>query len=323
MNRKTGKIFHQTFQDMVEHLTEKDLLVLNDTRVVPARLHGRKDTGGKIELLILDYVGGCKALQERGAFESDCLVKASKRPVPGSLLLFDGGLKATVTAFQDGVYRVRFDSAGKFEDTLEKIGQIPLPPYIRRNRKQDATADDRKCYQTIYAKNKGAVAAPTAGLHFTRELLERLWEKGVVTATLTLHVGYGTFVPVRVKDIRDHRMHAERYSISRQAAEAVNAARGEGRRIVAVGTTAVRTLEYASDNRGRVLPGAGACDLFIYPGYRFKSVDAMITNFHLPQSTLLMLVSAFAGRENIFSAYHEAIREKYRFFSYGDAMFIH
>jgi S-adenosylmethionine:tRNA ribosyltransferase-isomerase len=236
----------------------------------------------------------------------------------GTRFVFDAGLSGTVVAAGEGTCRVEFSGGEHFDALLDRVGHVPLPPYIRR---ADAPAD-RSAYQTVYAAVRGAVAAPTAGLHFTSALLDGLRAMGVVTAPITLHVGYGTFAPVRAADIREHRMHAERFSIPAATAAAVHAARTNGKRVVAVGTTAVRTLEFAADPQGRVAAGSGTCDLFIYPGFRFKAVDAVITNFHLPKSTLLMLVSAFAGRENILNAYREAVRERYRFYSYGDAMLI-
>ena len=312
LDRKTGSWGHRRFADLADLLNAGDLLVLNNTRVVPGRLLGHKESGGKVEILILDYARGFRDKI------FDCLIKSSKRPKPGSLLLFERDLTARVVSVSPTTCRVAFEDQDRFDRILQEIGHIPLPPYIRR-----ADADkDRQTYQTVYASDKGAIAAPTAGLHFTDALLEKLTGKGVQTVYLTLHVGYGTFVPVRVDDIRRHQMHAEWFGLSSSTAEMLNRAKSQGRRIVAVGTTSVRTLEYCTDPKGHVTAQSGMCDLFIYPGYRFKLVDAMITNFHLPQSTLLMLVSAFAGREKILSAYAEAVREKYRFFSYGDAMFI-
>ncbi|MBW2012103.1 MAG: tRNA preQ1(34) S-adenosylmethionine ribosyltransferase-isomerase QueA, partial [Deltaproteobacteria bacterium] len=238
------------------------------------------------------------------------------------MLLFDHGLRAEVMGFEDGVYTLRFLSTEDFETLLYRIGDMPLPPYIKRGEGKETPCDDRTSYQTIYASQKGAVAAPTAGLHFSGDLFDKLKSKGIRVAEITLHVGYGTFLPVRVSDIREHKMHSEFFSISGKTADLINHAKKEGRRIVAVGTTTVRTLEYASDTDGHIVAGTGNCDLFIYPGYQFKAVDAMITNFHLPKSTLLMLVSALAGRTGILNAYQEAIRNKYRFYSYGDAMLI-
>jgi S-adenosylmethionine:tRNA ribosyltransferase-isomerase len=317
LDRRTGEVAHRRFGALPEILDESDLLVINDTAVVPARLMGRKETGGRAELLILDYTPtppGADPVHR-------CLIRASKRPRPGSRLRFDEGLVAEVLEVDGGAGRVRFSGTADFDATLHRIGRVPLPPYIRRNG-GGAPCDDRTAYQTVYAVRKGAVAAPTAGLHFTEALLRRLADRGVEIARITLHVGPGTFVPVRADDIRDHRMEAERFEVPEASAEAVNRARAEGRRVVAVGTTCVRTLEGTADDSGRVRAGAGTCDLFIYPGYRFRVVDAMITNFHLPESTLLMLVSAFAGRETILSAYRTAIEAGYRFYSYGDAMLI-
>nr|WP_281432476.1 tRNA preQ1(34) S-adenosylmethionine ribosyltransferase-isomerase QueA [Desulfatitalea alkaliphila] len=310
--RRTGAVHHHRFDDIADLLAPGDVLVLNNTRVVPGRLLGRKETGGKVEVLILDYAQGAA----RGVFT--CMLKASKRPRTGSRLHFERGLTAEVVAVNDQTATLSFSGAADFEQTLDAIGHMPLPPYIRR---EDGAAD-RDTYQTVYATQKGAIAAPTAGLHFTRPLLDRLTERGIRTVQLTLHVGYGTFVPVRCDDIRQHRMHSEWFTLPPETAAAINAAKQQGHRVVAVGTTCVRTLEFCATAQGTVTPRSGACDLYIYPGYHFKLVDAMITNFHLPKSTLLMLVSAFAGRERILRAYGEAVKERYRFFSYGDGMII-
>ena len=256
-----------------------------------------------------------------GDFECTCLIKASKRPQVGTILIFDEGLTGQVTGFQDSTFSVRFTCKDNFDHVLNKIGKIPLPPYIRREG-ENAPCNDKEKYQTVYAAAKGAIAAPTAGLHFSKKLLEKLKNKGISTVEITLHVGYGTFLPVRSNDIRRHRMHSEHFSVPEETARTVNTARKEGRRVIAVGTTSVRTLEYAADDEGKLLSGTGKCDLFICPGYEFKIIDAMITNFHLPKSTLLMLVSAFAGREKVLAAYQEAIKKRYRFYSYGDAMLI-
>jgi S-adenosylmethionine:tRNA ribosyltransferase-isomerase len=250
-------------------------------------------------------------------------VKASKRPRPGSWLRFADELQAKVLDSGNGVCTLEFWAAGSFEPLLYKVGQVPLPPYIKRDSGQMAPCDDMASYQTVYASRKGAVAAPTAGLHFTSRLLSELRAGGIKIVELTLHVGYGTFMPVRAADIRQHQMHSEQFSISAATAETINAARSVGNRVIAVGTTCVRTLEYAADANGKIEAGGGNCDLFIYPGYRFKIVDGLITNFHLPKSTLLMLVTAFAGRQNVMDAYREAIRCRYRFYSYGDAMIIY
>jgi S-adenosylmethionine:tRNA ribosyltransferase-isomerase len=317
LHKETGELSHHKFYDICDLLLPKDLLVLNDTRVIPARLFGKKKTGGKAEVFILDYPGTHENTGDN-ELVLRCLIKASKGPKNGAPLFFGQGLQGRVMDGQNGIYTVTFSSTNNFERLLDKIGHVPLPPYIKRN----DCKDDRTSYQTVYASKKGAVAAPTAGLHFSKELLKKIEKKGIKIVTVTLHVGYGTFLPVRVSDIRDHKIHSEWYSISEEAAQIINRAKMKGRRIIAVGTTCVRTLEYASDQRGNVAHGSGNCDLFIYPGYRFKVVDAMITNFHLPKSTLLMLVSAFAGRENILNAYQSAIDKQYRLFSYGDAMFI-
>jgi S-adenosylmethionine:tRNA ribosyltransferase-isomerase len=248
-------------------------------------------------------------------------VKSSKPLKPGSEILFDRQLKAVVIEGRSGVYTLDFRFHGRFDDLLYRYGKVPLPPYIKRH-PDNSAVDDSQTYQTVYASQKGAVAAPTAGLHFTRRLLAQIRSRGVQIVHITLHVGHGTFLPVRVSDIRDHRMHAERFFIPQTCADVVNHARQQGQRIIAVGTTCVRTLEFAANSAGHLIAGGGDCDLFIYPGFEFKIVDGLVTNFHLPQSTLLMLVSAFAGRENILAAYREAIKQKYRFYSYGDAMVI-
>ncbi len=318
MDRGTGRLSHHKFQDIYEFLCPSDVLVINNTQVIPARLTGKKDTGGKAEILILDY--GEDSGQPAQDREMNCLVKTSKRPKPGTRLFFDQGLTAEIISFHEGMSVVKFSCPGDFEETLYRIGKVPLPPYIRRN--TAAPCDDHTAYQTVYASQKGAVAAPTAGLHFSEPLLEKIRSKGVKAVAITLHVGYGTFLPVRVSDIREHRIHAEWYSVSGTAAETINRTKAGGGRVVAVGTTCVRTLEYVTDAEGKIRSGSGKCDLFIYPGYIFKITDAMITNFHLPESTLLMLVSAFAGRENLLDAYNEAVSQGYRFYSYGDAMFI-
>ena len=323
MDRNSCRCSHSVFSDLAGWLSPDDVLVINDTAVIPGRLHGRKDSGGKIEVLISDYAGGCKTDCEAGSFVCQCLVKASKRPKPGTWFYFDQGLKAQVIESRNGTHTVKFHHHGDFDDLIYRIGEVPLPPYIKRNRKQPISSVDRTAYQTVYASRKGAIAAPTAGLHFTDGLLGKLKSRGVSIIPITLHIGYGTFSPVRESDIRNHKMHAERFVIPKASADCLNRARDAGKRIIVVGTTCVRTLEYAATDAGEIVAGSGRCDLFIYPGYRFKVVNAMITNFHLPNSTLLMLVSAFAGRENILNAYQEAIRRNYRFYSYGDAMFIY
>ncbi len=312
LDRGSGQWAHGQFSDLVDMLNPGDLLVLNNTKVINGRLLGHKESGGKVEVLILDYAQGIR----HNRFE--CMVRASKRPKPRSRLFFDQGLEAEVMAVHSNTCQIAFSGAISLDQALEEIGHVPLPPYIERK----DNPQDRIQYQTVYAEEKGAIAAPTAGLHMTDAMLDRLHHKGVETAFITLHVGYGTFVPVRVEDIRQHQMHAEWFSLDTSVADAANRAKARGRRVVAVGTTSVRTLEFCAAENGQIAPQSGMCDLFIYPGYQFRAVDAMITNFHLPQSTLLMLVSAFAGRKKVLAAYAEAVREKYRFFSYGDAMMI-
>jgi S-adenosylmethionine:tRNA ribosyltransferase-isomerase len=324
LQRQTGRISHHRFGELADLLDPSDLLVINDTRVIPARLIGQKTSGGKVELLILDYADPSRQGPpvSGGQRVYRCLIKGSKGLKPGAWLSFGADLKAQLLELEQGVGRVRFNAAGDFESVLERIGKVPLPPYIKRDPIQDPAIDDRQAYQTVYAAQKGAIAAPTAGLHFSKRHLAQLRSRGIGIVPVTLHVGYGTFSPVRVKDIRRHLMHAETFCISAQTAAAVNQAKAEGRRVVAVGTTSVRTLESFTNSDGSVRSGWGLCDLFIYPGFRFQVIDGLITNFHLPRSTLLMLVSAFAGRERILSAYQAAVERQYRFFSYGDAMLI-
>lgn len=325
LDRGSGTFGHHHFRDIINLLSPGDLLVINDTKVIPGRLFGRKASGGKVETLILDYADGTTGKTSEGEKEriQRCLIKSSKRLRPGTWIQYAPDLKAEVLAYADGIADLRFVCRKEFEEALHNIGKVPLPPYIRRDyAQQNDQAMDRKAYQTVYAAHSGAIAAPTAGLHFTEEILQALKDKGICIVSVTLHVGYGTFLPVRVADIREHQMHAEGYTISRETAESINRARKEGRRVIAVGTTSVRTLEYHSDHLGMLTPGSGSCDLFIYPGYRFKVINGLITNFHLPRSTLLMLVSALVGRETILSAYKNAVESRYRFFSYGDAMLI-
>jgi S-adenosylmethionine:tRNA ribosyltransferase-isomerase len=319
LNRKTGELSHHVFSDIFDFFSPGDVLVINNTEVIPGRLLGKKESGGKAEVLILDYAG---RKSDSGGFTSECLIRASKPTKKGTFIFFDNGLKAEVTGSSDELYSLKFYCNRNFENILYKMGKIPLPPYIKRKAKIPP-CDDKTAYQTVYASEKGAIAAPTAGFHFTEDLIERLKLREIQIATITLHVGYGTFLPVRSSDIRNHRMHSERFILPELTADTINRARKEGRRITAVGTTCVRTLEYASDKNGTVSSGSGTCNLFIYPGYKFKAIDAMITNFHLPKSTLLMLVSAFAGRKNVLRAYKNAIEHGYRFYSYGDAMLIH
>ena len=317
LDRATGALAHRRFDALAQFLSAGDVLIVNDTAVIKARLLGRKESGGRVEVFLLDYAGG-RRQEDPGRFTCECLIRSSKPSRLGTRLHFGPGLSARIIGGGQGAWQVEFSGNDDFDAALERVGHVPLPPYIRR---EDMPAD-RSAYQTVYAARRGAVAAPTAGLHFTPELLDGLKAGGVLIATVTLHVGYGTFAPVRTEDIREHRMHAERYTVPAATAEAVRSARAEGRRVVAVGTTTVRTLEAAAGADGAVAAGSGRCELFIYPGFRFRAVDAMVTNFHLPKSSLLMLVSAFAGRENILNAYQEAIAARYRFYSYGDAMLI-
>lgn len=320
--RSGGGPVDAVFHHIDTYLRAGDVLVVNDTAVVPARLIGRKATGGRVEVLLLNYAQTMARPLVDGTREFDCLVSASRWVKTGTQLHFDDGLEGEVTRAADGIATIRFSAARDFESLLAAIGRVPLPPYIRRDRDAATVPADREAYQTVYARHKGAVAAPTAGLHFTEPLLARIRAGGVDVVPVTLHVGYGTFRPVGVDDIRNHRMHAEDFTIGPETAAAVNAARQAGRRVIAVGTTCVRTLEYAANGDGRLQAGSGRCDLFIYPGYRFRAVDGMVTNFHLPRSTLLMLVSAFAGRQRILAAYRHAVDQGYRFYSYGDAMLI-
>jgi len=321
LDRKSGIISHYQFGDITKLLRSDDLLVINNTRVIPARLFGTKETGGKVEVLIIDYAAGIKTLEKTGFFQCSCLIKASQSPKKGARLLLEKQVEARVESVKAGISEIKFLNGEKFLEFLKKFGKIPLPPYIKRDESVSGQ-NDREDYQTVYASKEGAVAAPTAGLHFTEKLMNELLNKGIQFAQITLHVGYGTFVPVKVDDIRDHQIHSETFDLSRQTADMINGAKDENRRVIAVGTTSVRTLEFLSDENGRVRPKKGLCDLFIYPGYHFKCVNAMITNFHLPESTLLMLVSAFYNRQKIMDAYREAKRKEYRFFSYGDAMLI-
>ena len=309
LDKRTGEVGHSVFSRLPEYLREGDCLVLNDSRVLPARLIGRRATGGAVEALLLKDMGG-------GVWE--CLTRPGRKTPVGTKLFFGEGelTGEVVEAVEGGNKRIRFDCEGIFLEVLERLGKMPLPPYIKQEL-QDAAR-----YQTVYAKYDGSAAAPTAGLHFTKELLEKIREKGVDIAEITLHVGLGTFRPVKAETVEEHHMHSEFWQIDETAAAKINAAKARGSRVIAVGTTSCRTLESATKEDGTVEAGSGWTDIFIYPGYRFKCIDALITNFHLPKSTLVMLVSALAGREHILAAYEEAIRERYRFFSFGDAMFI-
>jgi S-adenosylmethionine:tRNA ribosyltransferase-isomerase len=308
MDRATGSIEHRIFSNIAKYLVPGDLLVLNNTKVFPCRLLAKKPGGGKAEIFLLS---------ERGPNLWEALVKGGLGR--GKKLVVGPGIEAEITdEGRDSVRTIRFHGIDDIRTMLPEIGKTPLPPYIKR----EAAETDRERYQTVYASQEGAVAAPTAGLHFTDELLRVLAAEGIQQTTITLHVGPGTFQPVKAEHIRDHRMRPERYALSARAASDINRARAEGRRVIAVGTTSVRTIETASSDDGVVSPGDGSSELFIYPGYVYKVVNGIITNFHLPKSTLLMLVSAFAGRERILDAYRCAVAEQYRFYSYGDAMFI-
>lgn len=312
LDRERGTTRTGDFPDITSCFRAGDLLVLNNTKVIPARILGRKDSGGKIEVFLVRRLESDQEIWT-------CLTKCSKPPRVGSRLDLGEKIEATVLSGGEPPFHcIRFDCSGDFFQVLEQEGRIPLPPYIRR---QDGPLD-RERYQTVFASSPGAVAAPTAGLHFSEATMEALRKAGVEIHPLTLHVGLGTFLPVRVENVLEHRMHGELFDIPAATAAAVNRARDEGRRIWAVGTTTTRTLEYAVDENGRLRAGKGTTDLFIYPGFRFRVVDALVTNFHLPRSTLMMLVSAFAGRDEILAAYRLAVRERFRFFSYGDCMAI-
>jgi len=312
LNRGRGEISTRSFTDIEECLQSGDVLVVNNTKVIPARLLGHKASGGRVEVFLVRRLAGAEDVWA-------CLTKASKTPKPGTRLYLGEGIEGEVLAGGNSDYRhIRFYCEGDFNSQLEKVGRIPLPPYIRR----EDTVEDRERYQTVFAAEKGAVAAPTAGLHFTPQVLDNLARKGVEIHPVTLHVGLGTFLPVRCENLLKHRMHEEEYLIPEATAAAINRAKDEGRRVIALGTTTTRTLEYACDDQGRLQAGQGMSDLFIYPGFRFRVIDGLVTNFHLPRSTLLMLVSAFAGRDFILQAYRRAVEEGFRFFSYGDCMLI-
>lgn len=310
LDKESGETSHHIFKEVINFLNPGDCLVLNNTKVIPARLIGHKeDTGAAIEVLLLKR-------KENDIWET--LVKPGKKCKPGTKIVFgEGLLHATVLeTVEDGNRLIRFSYEGIFEEILDRLGEMPLPPYITHK------LQDKNRYQTVYAKYEGSAAAPTAGLHFTKELLRQIEEKGIDIAYVTLHVGLGTFRPVKVDNILEHHMHSEFYQVTKEAADKINKAKKEGHRVICVGTTSCRTVESAADENGMVKEGCDNTEIFIYPGYKFKVLDALITNFHLPESTLVMLVSALAGREHILNAYEEAIREKYRFFSFGDAMLI-
>lgn len=310
LDKETGKTQHHVFKEITGYLNPGDCLVLNNTKVIPARLLGQKeDTGAAVEVLLLKR-------HEKDVWET--LVKPGKKCKPGTRLVFGEGLlhAEVLDTVEEGNRLIRFSYDGIFEEILDRLGEMPLPPYITHK------LQDKNRYQTVYAKYEGSAAAPTAGLHFTEALLDEIAAKGVSIAYVTLHVGLGTFRPVKVDNILEHHMHSEYYQVSKEAADKINAAKKNGKKVICVGTTSCRTVESAADENGLVQAGCDNTEIFIYPGYRFKVLDALITNFHLPESTLVMLVSALAGRENVLNAYEEAIREKYRFFSFGDAMFI-
>lgn len=310
LDRETGEVTHRKFRDILGYLNPGDCLVINDTKVIPARLIGsREGTNAKIEVLLLKR-------RENDIWET--LVKPGKKAKPGTVIHFgDGLLKGTVIdVVEEGNRLIQFSYDGIFEEILDRLGQMPLPPYITHQ------LQDKNRYQTVYAKHEGSAAAPTAGLHFTKELLQEIEDKGVKLAHVTLHVGLGTFRPVKVENVLDHHMHSEFYMVEESEAEKINQTKRDGGRVICVGTTSCRTIESASDENGILKAGSGWTDIFIYPGYQFKILDCLITNFHLPESTLVMLVSALAGREHVLAAYEEAVKERYRFFSFGDAMFI-
>ncbi|MGI5978017.1 MAG: tRNA preQ1(34) S-adenosylmethionine ribosyltransferase-isomerase QueA [Oscillospiraceae bacterium] len=309
LDRFTGAVEHRHFYDLPEYLRSGDCLVLNDSRVLPARLIGKRETGGTVEVLLL---------RDKGEGVWECLTRPGRKTQPGTKLSFgEGELIATVVdAIEDGNKLIQFHYEGIFLEVLERLGKMPLPPYIKTE------LEDQERYQTVYSREVGSAAAPTAGLHFTPELLQTIADKGVKVCYLTLHVGLGTFRPVKADNIEDHEMHAEYCVIPEETAKIVTATKKAGGRVVCVGTTSCRTIESFANEDGTLDPKSGWTDIFLYPGYRFKCMDALVTNFHLPESTLIMLVSAFAGREHVLAAYEEAVRERYRFFSFGDAMFI-
>lgn len=311
LDKKSGEIQHETFKDIIDYLNEGDCLVLNDTRVMPARLYGAKEgSGGKMEFLLLRRL-------EKDIWET--LVKPGKRAKVGTRFTFGNGeLKAEIVeVLENGNRKVKFEYDGVFEAVLDSLGEMPLPPYITEK------LEDKERYQTVYSREVGSAAAPTAGLHFTKELLEKIRAKGIKIAFVTLHVGLGTFRPVKAETVEEHEMHSEYYYLDKENADMINESKEKGKRVIAVGTTSNRTLESVADEDGRVREASGYTSIFIYPGYRFKIVDALITNFHLPESTLIMLISAFSSRDIVMNAYKTAVENKYRFFSFGDSMFIH
>jgi len=323
LNKTTGKREHGSFHNIIDLLNPGDLLVVNDTKVFPARLYGNKESGGKVEVFLLSYPVETRLREKKKQAGVTSLIKSSKRPKPGTTLYLGPDLEAEVLELLDGgkvKIRLSYSCDKDLSAILENHGQIPLPPYI--SRKKGTTEEDRERYQTVYAKNPGAVAAPTAGLHFSEKLLQGIRKKGVNTTQITLHVGHGTFAPVRCEDIREHNIHQEYVSVSSESADKINKTRKAGGKIWAVGTTTVRTIEFMTDDNGKVVAGNDWCGLYIMPGYEFKVVDNLITNFHLPESSLLFLVSALCGKESLMDTYQEAISMGYRFYSYGDAMAI-
>ena len=310
LDRASGQIEHKIFKDIMDELHPEDCLVINDTKVIPARLHGvKEDTGAHIEELLL---------KRKSDSLWETLVRPGKKARPGARISFGDGLLVgeVLDVVEEGNRLIRFEYDGIFEEVLDQLGEMPLPPYITHK------LQDKNRYQTVYAKHEGSAAAPTAGLHFTEELLQKIQEKGIRIARVTLHVGLGTFRPVKVEDVNDHHMHSEFYMVSQEAADIINETKRNGGRVISVGTTSTRTLESVADENGWIKETSGWTEIFIYPGYKFKCIDALITNFHLPESTLLMLVSALADKEMILKAYETAVAERYRFFSFGDAMFI-
>ena len=310
LDRASGNIEHKIFKDILDELNPEDCLVINDTKVIPARLHGAKeDTGAHVEVLLL---------KRKSDSVWETLVRPGKKARPGARISFGDGLLVgeVIDVVEEGNRLIRFEYDGIFEEVLDQLGEMPLPPYITHK------LQDKNRYQTVYAKHEGSAAAPTAGLHFTKDLLDKIEAKGVRIARVTLHVGLGTFRPVKVEDVNDHHMHSEFYMVSQEAADIINETKKRGGRVISVGTTSTRTLESVADDNGFIKETSGWTEIFIYPGYRFKCIDALITNFHLPESTLLMLVSALADKEKILNAYETAVAERYRFFSFGDAMFI-
>ena len=310
LDKASGQIEHKIFKDILDELHPEDCLVINDTKVIPARLHGAKeDTGAHVEVLLL---------KRKSDSVWETLVRPGKKARPGARISFGDGLLVgeVLDVVEEGNRLIRFEYEGIFEEVLDQLGEMPLPPYITHK------LQDKNRYQTVYAKHEGSAAAPTAGLHFTEELLQKIQDKGIRIARVTLHVGLGTFRPVKVEDVNDHHMHSEFYMVSQEAADIINETKRNGGRVISVGTTSTRTLESVADENGWIKETSGWTEIFIYPGYKFKCIDALITNFHLPESTLLMLVSALADKEKILNAYETAVNERYRFFSFGDAMFI-